>query len=120
MQAVAKLIFGALIRAAERWRSIKVTEFERPQMAAVQNELDQEYEAMVGHNVKPSKGRNPDQKVQQFSDLTSARGTGKANRMLHLSFQLSWKGITILWSSEVISEIPTTKKYLPVTVLRVR
>jgi hypothetical protein len=38
----------ALIRAAERWRSVKVTEFERRQMAAVRNELDQEYEAMVG------------------------------------------------------------------------
>jgi transposase len=27
-RAVLKLMFGALIRAAERWRSIKVTEFE--------------------------------------------------------------------------------------------
>jgi hypothetical protein len=46
---------GALIRAAERWRSVKVTEFERRQMASVQKELDQEYEAMVDLNVKPSK-----------------------------------------------------------------
>ena len=42
-------------RAAERWRSIKITEFERRQMASVRKELDQEYEAMVGLNVKPSK-----------------------------------------------------------------
>jgi hypothetical protein len=28
-RAVLKLMFGALIRAAERWRSVKVTEFER-------------------------------------------------------------------------------------------
>ena len=41
-------MFGALIRAAERWRSVKVTEFERRQMAAVSKELDQEYEAAVG------------------------------------------------------------------------
>src|SRR6266487_1265747 len=54
-RAVLKLMFGALIRAAERWRSVKVTEFERRQMASVQKELDQEYEAMVGLNVKPSK-----------------------------------------------------------------
>ena len=47
-RAVLKLMFGALIRAAERWRSVKVTEFERRQMAVVRNELDQEYEAMVG------------------------------------------------------------------------
>ena len=30
-RAVLKLMFGALIRAAERWRSVKVTEFERRQ-----------------------------------------------------------------------------------------
>ena len=31
----AQLMFGAMIRAAERWRAVKVTEFERRQMAAV-------------------------------------------------------------------------------------
>jgi putative transposase len=54
-RAVLKLMFGALIRAAERWRSIKVTEFEHRQIAAVREELDQEYEAQVGLNAKPSK-----------------------------------------------------------------
>jgi hypothetical protein len=48
-------MFGALIRAAERWRSVKVTEFERRQMAAVRKELDEEYEASVGLNAQPSK-----------------------------------------------------------------
>jgi hypothetical protein len=52
---VLKLIFSALTRAAERWRSVKVTEFERRQMAAARKELDQEYEAMVDLNAKPSK-----------------------------------------------------------------
>jgi putative transposase len=47
-RAVLKLMFGALIRAAERWRSIKVTEFKRRQIAAVRQELDQEYKAQVG------------------------------------------------------------------------
>jgi hypothetical protein len=28
-------MFGAMIRAAERWRAIKTTDFERRQMAAV-------------------------------------------------------------------------------------
>ena len=55
-RAVLKLMFGALIRAAERWRSVKVTEFERRQMAAVRNELDQEYEAMVGLGRQSAKG----------------------------------------------------------------
>jgi hypothetical protein len=48
-------MFGALIRTAERWRSIKVTELERRQMASVRKELDREYEAMVGLNVNSSK-----------------------------------------------------------------
>jgi putative transposase len=41
-------MFGAMIRAAERWRAIKVTDFERRQMAAIRQELDQEYEAQNG------------------------------------------------------------------------
>jgi putative transposase len=42
---VLKLMFGAMIRAAERWRAIRITDFERRQMIAVRQELDQEYEA---------------------------------------------------------------------------
>jgi putative transposase len=34
-KAVLKLMFGAMTRAAERWRSIRITEFERRQMAAL-------------------------------------------------------------------------------------
>jgi hypothetical protein len=52
-------MFGALIRAAERWRSIEVTEFDHRELAAVKKELDQEYEAMVGLNAKPSKDAAP-------------------------------------------------------------
>jgi transposase-like protein len=42
---VLKLMFGAMTRAAERWRSIRFTEFERRQIDAVRKELSQEYEA---------------------------------------------------------------------------
>lgn len=45
---VLKLMFGAMIRASERWRSIKVTEFERSQMAALRAELDNEYQDRNG------------------------------------------------------------------------
>ncbi len=45
---VLKLMFAAMIRAAERWKAIKVTEFERRQMAALKAELDQEYETRNG------------------------------------------------------------------------
>jgi putative transposase len=46
-KAVLKLIFGAMTRAAERWRSIWITEFERRQMAALRHDLDHDYEATV-------------------------------------------------------------------------
>ena len=40
---VLKLMFGAMTRAAERWRSIRFTEFERRQIDAVRKELTEEY-----------------------------------------------------------------------------
>jgi putative transposase len=46
--------FGALTGAAERWRSVKVTEFERHQLTTIRNELDQKYEAQVGLKIKSS------------------------------------------------------------------
>ena len=58
-RAVLKLMFGALIRAAERWRSIKVTEFEHRQITSVRKELDQEYEAQVGLKAQLSKDAVP-------------------------------------------------------------
>ena len=41
---VLKLMFGALIRAAERWRGLRFTEFELRQIAAVRKELNDEYQ----------------------------------------------------------------------------
>jgi len=52
-------MFGAMIRAAERWRAIRVTDFERRQMAAVRQELDQEYEAAITTPAHASARRNP-------------------------------------------------------------
>lgn len=40
---VLKLMFGAMTRAAERWRAIRFTEFERRQIDAVRKELADEY-----------------------------------------------------------------------------
>lgn len=42
---VLKLMFGAMTRAAERWRSIRLTEFERRQIEAFRQELHAEYKA---------------------------------------------------------------------------
>ena len=53
-RAVLKLMFSAMTRAAERWHAIRISDFERRQMAAVKRELDQEYEARIGLLTKPS------------------------------------------------------------------
>ena len=45
---VLKLMFGAMIRAAERWRTIKITTFEQRQLDAQRKELNQGYEAESG------------------------------------------------------------------------
>lgn len=39
-RAVLKLKYAALIRAAERWRGLKMTEFERRQLQAIGDELN--------------------------------------------------------------------------------
>ena len=54
-KAVLKLMFAAMTRAAERWRDVKITDFERRQMAALRAELDQEYEAQNGLEKRTSK-----------------------------------------------------------------
>ena len=47
-KVVLKLMFGALIRAAERWLAIRASESERRQMRAITEELDHEYESRNG------------------------------------------------------------------------
>jgi hypothetical protein len=59
-------MFGAMIRAAERWRNIKVTEFERRQMQTVRKELDELYEAENGLN-KPASKETPQSKLSSKS-----------------------------------------------------
>ena len=54
---VLKLMFGALIRAAERWRGLRFTEFELRQIAAVRKELDQEYEDSITPLARSSQPR---------------------------------------------------------------
>lgn len=51
---VLKLMFGAMIRAAERWRAIKITTFERRQLDALRKELNQDYQAETGLRGKNS------------------------------------------------------------------
>jgi putative transposase len=46
-RAVLKLMYAALIRAAERWRGIRITEFERRQLKAIREEIDAEFAARI-------------------------------------------------------------------------
>jgi transposase-like protein len=54
---VLKLMFGALVRAAERWRGLRFTEFELRQIAAVRKDLDAEYEAAITPPARSSQPR---------------------------------------------------------------
>ena len=56
-KAVLKLMFAAMTRAAERWRAVKVTDFERRQMTALRQELDEQYEATTGLAKRASKAK---------------------------------------------------------------
>jgi putative transposase len=57
-------MFGALIRAAERWRGLRFTEFELRQIAAVRKDLDAEYDAKL---TPPGRSSHP-----RFSSKISA------------------------------------------------
>lgn len=44
-RAVLKLMYAALIRAAERWRGIRMTEFEQRQLRAIRDEFNADFAA---------------------------------------------------------------------------
>ena len=54
---VLKLMFGALIRAADCWRGLRFTEFELRQIAAVRKELHHEYETSITPPARSSQPR---------------------------------------------------------------
>jgi hypothetical protein len=52
---VLKLMFEALVRAAERWRGLRFIEFELRQLAALRMELDPEYRVSITpHTIIPT------------------------------------------------------------------
>ena len=42
-RAIVKLMYAALIRAAERWRGVRITEFEQRQLRAIRDEIDKDF-----------------------------------------------------------------------------
>ena len=75
-KAVLKLMFAAMTRAAERWRAVKVTDFERRQMAALRKDLDARIRGQHRPRKRSLKGEASGPIIQQFSDLTHA-GVGR-------------------------------------------
>ncbi len=51
------------------WRAIKVTEFERRQMAALREELDNEYDDHIGLQTRPLEDKASGKFIQQESDF---------------------------------------------------
>ena len=54
-----KLMYAALIRAAERWRGLRMTEFERRQLIAIRNELDRAHAERTAPVVSPNVTASP-------------------------------------------------------------
>jgi putative transposase len=47
-----------MTRAADRWRAIKFTDFERRQIAVLRKDLDQEYQAQIDKPTAPPAPKN--------------------------------------------------------------
>jgi putative transposase len=58
-RAVLKLMYAALIRAAERWRGLRITEFERRQLRAIRDELDRAHAERTAPAVSPNLTPSP-------------------------------------------------------------
>ena len=54
-RAMVKLMYAAVIRAADRWRGIQVGEFEQRQLRAIREELNRAHAQRVAPAVAPSK-----------------------------------------------------------------
>jgi len=53
-KAVLKLMYAALIRASEKWKSIRVTEFERRQLDQLRKELDEAIDTKLTPATRPT------------------------------------------------------------------
>lgn len=60
-RAVLKLMYAALIRAAERWRGLRMTEFEQRQLTAIREELDRTHAVRTAPVVNANVTASPTQ-----------------------------------------------------------
>jgi putative transposase len=70
-RAVLKLMYAALIRAAERWRWIKIAEFEQRQLNAIRGELDAQFTTRNAPVTSAAITTTPTRLSKQRPDLTT-------------------------------------------------
>ena len=87
-------MFAAMTGAAERWRALKITDFERRQMAAPRAELDHEYEAENGLANTASKGANP-MKLSSKRHVTAGSIRYCVYRPLYRAFPPNFSAVRI-------------------------
>jgi putative transposase len=58
-RAIVKLIYAALIRAAERWGGIRIGKFERRHLRAIRDELDKDFAARTALAITPTLTASP-------------------------------------------------------------
>jgi transposase-like protein len=56
---VLKLMYAAVIRAADRWRGLTMSEFEQRQLRAIREELDRAHTERTAPAVKPTSSASP-------------------------------------------------------------
>jgi putative transposase len=56
---VLKLMYAAVIRAADRWRGLTMSEFEQRQLRAIRGELDRAHTEQTAPAVKPTSSASP-------------------------------------------------------------
>jgi hypothetical protein len=56
---VLRLMYAAVIRAADRWRGLTVSEFEQRQLKAIREELDRAHAARVAPAVRTTPSASP-------------------------------------------------------------
>jgi hypothetical protein len=74
-RAVLKLMYAALIRAAERWRGLRMTEFEQRQLKAIRDKAARPRRANRAGRER-NRHRIPNPFIQQEPDLTVCRCSG--------------------------------------------
>lgn len=83
-----------MIRAVERWRNIEAAKFERCQMRAIGQELDQLYKAENGLAIRTPTITTPNKVIQRLSDSiepapTFLAGNGALTLFLYIYIILS-------------------------------